>query len=167
MKVRLDTNHGAIELTLDAASAPNTVANFAQLRARRTLREYRLSPRDQGFHDSRWWLRTRHESKIHRQSHRERGRQRSDQRTSAASPWRAPRTRIPHRLSSSSTPRTTTSSITPPKTPEGWGYCVFGKVSDGMDVVARIEDAATGVKAGHRDVPNDDVVIQSAEVVEE
>lgn len=44
-------------------------------------------------------------------------------------------------------------------TPQGWGYCVFGRVVDGMDVVHAIERVATGARAGHQDVPVDDVVI--------
>jgi peptidyl-prolyl cis-trans isomerase B (cyclophilin B) len=45
---------------------------------------------------------------------------------------------------------------------DGHGYCVFGKVVGGMDVVEKIKAVKTGRKAGHSDVPNDDVVIQSA-----
>ena len=53
------------------------------------------------------------------------------------------------------------------ETPEGWGYAVFGKVVDGMDVVDKIRDSATTSKSGHQDVPVDDVVIESAEVTED
>ena len=41
------------------------------------------------------------------------------------------------------------------------GYCVFGKVIDGMDVVDKIKDVETGHRGGHDDVPRQDVVIQS------
>ena len=51
-------------------------------------------------------------------------------------------------------------------TPNGWGYCVFGKVVDGMDVVNEIKTVATGFSGGHQDVPEEDVVILKAEVVE-
>lgn len=51
-------------------------------------------------------------------------------------------------------------------TPNGWGYCVFGKVVDGMDVVNDIKTVATGFSGGHQDVPEEDVVILKAEVVE-
>jgi peptidyl-prolyl cis-trans isomerase B (cyclophilin B) len=50
-------------------------------------------------------------------------------------------------------------------TPQSWGYCVFGKVVEGMEVVDKIAKVKTGSKAGHQDVPVDDVVIESAEVV--
>lgn len=50
------------------------------------------------------------------------------------------------------------------QTPEGWGYAVFGKVVEGMDVVNRIKGCATTAMAGHRDVPVEEVVIESARV---
>jgi peptidyl-prolyl cis-trans isomerase B (cyclophilin B) len=48
---------------------------------------------------------------------------------------------------------------------DGWGYCVFGKVSEGMDVVNAIKGVRTGSKGFHQDVPVEDVVIEKAEVV--
>jgi peptidyl-prolyl cis-trans isomerase B (cyclophilin B) len=50
-------------------------------------------------------------------------------------------------------------------TAQGWGYCVFGKVSEGMDVVDRIKAVATGRSGMHADVPQQDVVIERAEVL--
>ena len=47
------------------------------------------------------------------------------------------------------------------KARDGVGYCVFGKVIDGMDVVDKIKGVKTGSKGGHEDVPIDDVVIKS------
>ena len=47
---------------------------------------------------------------------------------------------------------------------QGWGYCVFGKVVEGMDVVDKIKSVGTGSKGFHQDVPVEDVVIQKAEV---
>jgi len=49
---------------------------------------------------------------------------------------------------------------------DGWGYCVFGKVVEGMDVVDRIRDVETTTKRGHQDVPVEDVVIEQATVTE-
>ena len=51
-------------------------------------------------------------------------------------------------------------------TPQGWGYAVFGKVTDGRDVVRSIEKVQTGNKAGHQDVPLTDVVINKV-IIEE
>lgn len=48
------------------------------------------------------------------------------------------------------------------KSTEGWGYAVFGKVVEGMDVVDKIKAVSTTSRAGHQDVPVDDVIIESA-----
>jgi peptidyl-prolyl cis-trans isomerase B (cyclophilin B) len=48
------------------------------------------------------------------------------------------------------------------KNPNGWGYCVFGRVVEGMDVVETIEGLSTTMRAGHRDVPTSPVVIKQA-----
>jgi peptidyl-prolyl cis-trans isomerase B (cyclophilin B) len=47
----------------------------------------------------------------------------------------------------------------------GWGYCVFGRVVEGMDVVGKIKEVATGSKGFHQDVPRDDVLIERVERV--
>jgi peptidyl-prolyl cis-trans isomerase B (cyclophilin B) len=49
-------------------------------------------------------------------------------------------------------------------TPQGWGYCVFGKVVEGMDVVQKIEKVATGSRGMHQDVPTEDVLIEKVTV---
>ena len=49
------------------------------------------------------------------------------------------------------------------KSARGWGYAVFGKVTDGMDVVRKIESSATGQKNGFGDVPVEDVIIEKIE----
>ncbi|MDD3530446.1 MAG: peptidylprolyl isomerase [Gallionellaceae bacterium] len=50
--------------------------------------------------------------------------------------------------------------------PRGYGYCVFGEVVDGRDVVDRIGKVRTGSRMGHQDVPVDNVTIERAEIVE-
>jgi peptidyl-prolyl cis-trans isomerase B (cyclophilin B) len=50
------------------------------------------------------------------------------------------------------------------KTSQGWGYAVFGKVTDGMDVVNTIKGCRTGSKGGHQDVPLVDIVIESVSI---
>ena len=50
-------------------------------------------------------------------------------------------------------------------TTEGFGYCVFGKVVKGKDVVDKIKKVKTGNKSGHQNVPLDDVTIQKAEEI--
>jgi peptidyl-prolyl cis-trans isomerase B (cyclophilin B) len=52
------------------------------------------------------------------------------------------------------------------ETMQGWGYCVFGQVVQGQDVVDRIKTVATGRKGGHQDVPVDAVIIEKAEIIQ-
>jgi len=47
---------------------------------------------------------------------------------------------------------------------EGWGYCVFGKVVEGMETVNAIRAVRTTMRSGHQDVPAEDVVIEKAEI---
>lgn len=49
---------------------------------------------------------------------------------------------------------------------DGWGYCVFGRVIEGMDIVEKIKAVATTTRMGHGDVPVDDVMIEKAEVMD-
>ncbi len=48
------------------------------------------------------------------------------------------------------------------KTGNGWGYCVFGRVTDGMEVVDKIRNVPTGNRGMHQDVPLEPIVIQKA-----
>ena len=50
------------------------------------------------------------------------------------------------------------------ETPQGWGYAVFGRVIDGMDVVNAIKKVRTGSRSGHDDVPVEDVIVIKAVV---
>lgn len=50
---------------------------------------------------------------------------------------------------------------------DGWGYCVFGKVTEGMDVVDKIKGVKTTSRAGHQDVPEQAVIVTSVEVLVE
>jgi peptidyl-prolyl cis-trans isomerase B (cyclophilin B) len=51
------------------------------------------------------------------------------------------------------------------QTAQGWGYCVFGKVTAGTEVVDKIKRVKTGNRGMHQDVPVEDVVIQKAEIL--
>jgi len=48
---------------------------------------------------------------------------------------------------------------------QGWGYCVFGEVTEGMETIDAIRAVRTGNKGFHQDVPVDDVIIEKAEAV--
>jgi len=51
-------------------------------------------------------------------------------------------------------------------TPAGWGYCVFGKITDGMQVVDQIKGMPTNTKLNHQNVPVTDIVIEKIEVID-
>ena len=53
------------------------------------------------------------------------------------------------------------------KSPQGWGYAVFARVVDGMDVVNKIKQCQTGSSSGHQDVPLEEVSIESAHTAED
>jgi peptidyl-prolyl cis-trans isomerase B (cyclophilin B) len=50
---------------------------------------------------------------------------------------------------------------------QGWGYAVFGKVTDGQDVVDKIRKVKTASSGFHQDVPTEDIVIEKASILEE
>ena len=50
--------------------------------------------------------------------------------------------------------------------PDGWGYCVFGEVTQGLDIVEAIGSVDTGNKAGHGDVPIETIIIENVEVLD-
>ncbi len=53
------------------------------------------------------------------------------------------------------------------KTPQGWGYAVFGKVTDGMDVVKSIAGVKTGNVGPYQDVPKEPIIIEKVTVVDQ
>jgi peptidyl-prolyl cis-trans isomerase B (cyclophilin B) len=160
-RVRLETTMGAVVLELDAQAAPQTVANF-------------LGYVREGFYDGLIFHRVIKGFMI------QGGGMTPDM---APRPTRAPipneaanglqnrrgsvamaRTADPH----SATAQFFINTVDNPfldhraPNPQEWGYCVFGTVVAGMDVVAAIENAATGMRAGHGDVPQTPIVIQKA-----
>ncbi len=52
------------------------------------------------------------------------------------------------------------------ETPNGWGYCVFGNVIEGMDIIDKIKKAATTSRAGHENVPVEPIIIEKVLVDE-
>ena len=51
------------------------------------------------------------------------------------------------------------------ETDDGWGYCVFGKVIDGMEIVEKIEEVETTTREGYQDVPVEIVLIEKVEII--
>ena len=74
------------------------------------------------------------------------------------------RTNAPHSASSQFFINTSDNSFLDYPAQDGWGYCVFGEVAEGQDVVDKIGLVATGTQSGHADVPNDAVIVTKAYV---
>ncbi len=74
------------------------------------------------------------------------------------------RTAAPHSASSQFFINTADNTFLDYPGQDGWGYCVFGEVVEGQDVVDKIGLVATGNKGGHGDVPNDSVIVTKAYV---
>lgn len=160
--VKLHTNFGVITLELDAEKAPATTANF-------------LEYVDSGFYNNTIFHRVIDGFMIQGGGF-EPGM--SQKRTNASIKNEAnnglenkaytiamARTPDPHSASSQFFINVADNDFLNFSSPtaQGWGYCVFGKVTDGTDVVDQIRQVRTGSKAGHQDVPVEDVVIERAE----
>jgi peptidyl-prolyl cis-trans isomerase B (cyclophilin B) len=162
--IKLTTNHGAITLDLDAAKAPVTVENFlsyvetghyANTVFHRVIDGFMIQ--GGGFAPGMKQKPTQGEIKNEADNGLK-----NDKYTVAMA-----RTSEPHSASSQFFINVGDNDFlnhTAP-TAQGWGYCVFGRVVEGMDVVDKIRGLATGRKGFHDDVPVEDVVIEKAEVV--
>lgn len=163
--VQMQTNMGTIVLELDAAKAPKTVANFL---------DYARS----GFYDGTIFHRVIPNFMIQGGGF-EPGMQQKDTRAPIKN---EADNGLKNELGSIAMARTPNPDSATAQffintkdndflnysapTPQGWGYCVFGKVVEGLDVVKKIEKVATGSRNGHGDVPKEDVVIEKVTVVE-
>jgi peptidyl-prolyl cis-trans isomerase B (cyclophilin B) len=162
--IKMHTNYGVITLELDAAKAPVTVENF-------------LAYAKEGFYDNTIFHRVingfmiqgggmmpdmmQKATKAPIKNEADNG-LKNDRGTIAMA-----RTNDPHSATAQFFINVKDNGFlnhTSP-TPNGWGYCVFGKVTDGMDVVDKIKGVATGNKGFHQDVPLEPVVIEKVEVV--
>jgi peptidyl-prolyl cis-trans isomerase B (cyclophilin B) len=74
------------------------------------------------------------------------------------------RTSAPHSASSQFFINVKDNSFLDYPSQDGWGYCVFAKVTEGLDILEQIENVAIGNKAGHGDVPLEPVVINAASI---
>jgi peptidyl-prolyl cis-trans isomerase B (cyclophilin B) len=165
-KVLLKTNKGDITLTLDAAKAPKTVANFVQ---------YVKS----GHYDGTIFHRVidnfmiqgggmstgLKEKKSGDQIENEANNGLKNERGTVA----MARTSDPHSATAQFFINVNDNDFLNHTAPnaQGWGYAVFGKVTDGLDVVDVIRKVKTGNTGFHQDVPAEDVLIEKASVLEE
>ena len=162
--VRLHTNFGIIALDLDAERAPETVKNF-------------LAYVESGFYSNTVFHRVidgfmvqggGFEPGMSQKSTRgtiknEASNGLKNERYTIA----MARTSEPHSASSQFFINVKDNGFLDHTAPnaQGWGYCVFGKVVEGRDVVDKIKQVKTGKRGGHADVPVEDVIIERAEVV--
>jgi len=162
--VKLNTNFGAIVLELDAEKAPVTVANFLQYV-------------NSGFYNGTVFHRVIDgfmiqgggmEPGLKQKDTLDEIKNEADNglKNKAYSIAMA-RTPNPHSASSQFFINVADNDFLNFSAPtaQGYGYCVFGRVIEGQDVVDAIKKVKTGRRGGHDDVPVDDVVIESAEEV--
>jgi peptidyl-prolyl cis-trans isomerase B (cyclophilin B) len=161
--VRMQTSQGTIVLDLDSAKAPKTVANFV---------EYAKA----GFYDGTIFHRVipgfmiqgggfepgmkQKDTRAPIQNEADNGLKNDEGSIAMA------RTSNPHSATAQFFINVKDNGFlnhTAPN-PQGWGYCVFGKVVEGMDVVHDIEKVSTTSRAGHQDVPAEDVIIETVTV---
>ncbi len=162
--VELHTSAGVVSLELDEAKAPATVANFlAYVRAghydntvfHRVIRGFMVQ--GGGFEADLNQKPT--QAPIRNEANN--GLKNNKYTVAMA------RTSMPHSASAQFFINTADNAFLDHKSEssDGWGYAVFGKVSQGQAVVDAIEKTRTGTRGGHSDVPVDAVVIQRAVVV--
>ncbi|MBV2132697.1 peptidyl-prolyl cis-trans isomerase [Pseudomonas sp. MAP12] len=164
--IKLHTNHGVITLKLFADKAPETAANFEQYVKdghydntifHRVISNFMIQ--GGGFEPGMKQKSTRAPIKN----------EANNGLSNKVGTVAMARTMDPHSASAQFFINVSDNSFldhTAPTT-QGWGYAVFGEVVEGMDVVEKIKAVATGNRAGHGDVPLDDVIIEKAEVVAE
>jgi len=164
MAVKLHTNHGTITLELDAAKAPETVQNFlAYVEAghydntlfHRVIKGFMIQ--GGGFEPGMKQKPTRDPIKN----------EADNGLKNVAGTVAMARTQAPHSATAQFFINVTDNDFLDFRSADtqGWGYCVFGRVTDGLDVVEAIRSVPTGSKGFHQDVPVEDVVIERAEVV--
>ncbi|MDT3313827.1 peptidylprolyl isomerase [Pseudomonas sp. rhizo66] len=165
-QVKLTTNYGDIVIELNAEKAPITVANFLEyVKAghyenvvfHRVIKGFMIQ--GGGFQPG---MQEKKDKRASIQNEADNG-LKNEKYTLAMA-----RTMDPHSASAQFFINATNNSFLnhTAKTAQGWGYAVFGKVVAGTEVVDKIEDVATTSKAGHQDVPKEDVIIEKAEIIE-
>lgn len=161
--VRLHTNHGTITLQLDAEKAPVTVQNF-------------LDYVNSGFYDGTIFHRVINNFMIQGGGFEPGMKQKKTNapiKNEAANGLKndtytiaMARTGDPHSATAQFFINVKNNGFLDYPGQDGWGYCVFGKVVEGMEVVDAIKKVGTTSSGFHQDVPREDVVITKAEVVQ-
>jgi peptidyl-prolyl cis-trans isomerase B (cyclophilin B) len=160
--VKLHTNHGVITLELDAEKAPQTVANF-------------LAYVEAGHYNNTIFHRVIGNFMIQGGGFEPGMKQKDTQApikneagnglSNTVGTIAMARTSDPHSATAQFFINVGDNLfLDKEQSQDGWGYCVFGRVTEGMDVVNKIKGVATGRSGFHQDVPKEDVVIERAEV---
>ncbi len=162
--IKLHTNHGVISIELDAAKAPDTVTNFTRYVKDGHYSNTIFHRVIDGFMIQGGGFDPGMKQKPTREPVQNEANNglKNDLYTVAMA-----RTSAPHSASAQFFINVGDNDFlnhTAP-TAQGWGYCVFGKVVDGTDVVDKIRKVKTGSKGMHQDVPVEDVIIEKAEVI--
>jgi peptidyl-prolyl cis-trans isomerase B (cyclophilin B) len=160
--VKLHTNKGDITLQLDAENAPNTVKNFLEYVNsgfysntifHRVIANFMIQ--GGGFEPGMKQKKTNAPIKNEAANGLK-----NDKYTVAMA-----RTGDPHSATAQFFINVKNNGFLNYPGQDGWGYCVFGKVVEGTDVVDAIRNVKTGNRSGFQDVPLEDVIITKAEVV--
>jgi len=163
--VTLHTNHGAISLELDADRAPKTVENFLRYVRDGHYNNTIFHRVIDGFMVQGGGFEPGMKQKPTRPGIQNEA---NNKVPNAAYTVAMARTSDPHSASAQFFINVADNAFlnhTAP-TAQGWGYCVFGRVVAGTDVVDRIKGVKTGRKGFHEDVPLEDVIIERAETTE-
>ena len=162
--IKLHTNHGVISLELNAEKAPDTAANFTQYVKDGHYNNTIFHRVIDGFMVQGGGFEPGMKQKPTREPVQNEANNglKNDIYTVAMA-----RTSAPHSASAQFFINVANNDFLnhSAPTPQGWGYCVFGKVVDGTDVVDKIRKVKTGSKGMHQDVPVEDVIIEKAEIV--
>lgn len=166
--IKLTTNHGTITLELDTVNAPKTSANFiAYVESghydgtifHRVIKNFMI----QGGGMTPDMEQKPTQAPIENEGEQTAKAGLKNVRGSIA----MARTNDPHSATAQFFINTVNNDFLDFKAPsgQGWGYCVFGKVVNSMDVVNAIRALPTGNKGFHQDVPKESVLIEKAEVL--
>ena len=162
--VLLKTNHGDIKLALDAENAPATVANFRQYVRDGHYNNTVFHRVIDGFMIQGGGMESGMKQKPTRApiANEATNGLKNKKYTVAMA-----RTSEPHSATAQFFINVADNDFLDYKgpSPQGWGYCVFGRVTAGQDIIDRIKGVATANSGFHQNVPKEDVVLQRAEEV--
>jgi peptidyl-prolyl cis-trans isomerase B (cyclophilin B) len=162
--VKLHTNHGVITLELDASKAPATVENFLNYVRKGQFNNTIFHRVIDGFmiQGGGFEPGMKQKSAGAQIKNEADNKVKNDKYTVAMA-----RTSDPHSATAQFFINVANNDFLnhTGQNQQGWGYCVFGKVTGGTEVVDKIQKVTTGNRGGHQDVPVEDVLIEKAEVV--